>query len=141
MGYTTKLGLVIGLLVLLGIIWLVWKFFTTLFKYVIIGLIVAAIGGGLTWYRLRLPARNPAIGKHAYLKENGKYLGVVEGQGEDNRRGEVWAVRLPGGYPMMYSKTRVDLKDRFEPPPSPSPEPSPANVPAGKGKKKNAAEK
>jgi hypothetical protein len=137
MDYTIKLGLVAGALVLLAILWAVWKFFATLFKYVLIGLVVAAIGVGLTLYRMKSPPRNPAIGKHAYLKENGKYLGVVETQGEDNQRGEVWGIRPPGGYPKMYGKSRVELKDKYDPPPpSPEPNPSPAaSVPAAKGKK------
>jgi hypothetical protein len=142
MDYSVKIGLVVGLLALLAILWAVWKFFTALFKYVIIGLVVAAIGAGLTWYRMQPPPRNPNFGKHAYLKENGAYLGVVESQGDDNQRGEVWIIRPPGGHPAMYRKSRVDLKDKYEPPPSPAPEPSPAaNAPARKGKKKREAGK
>ena len=143
MDYTVKLGLVIGAFVLLALVWAVWKFFTALFKYVLIGLAVAAVGAGLTLYRMQSPPRNPAIGKHAYLKENGKYLGVVETQGEDNQRGEVWGIRPPGGYAKMYGKSRVELKDKYEPPPSPSPEPSPTGSPApvGKGKKSSVEKK
>jgi hypothetical protein len=137
MEYSVKIGLAIGLLVVLALLWAVWKFFTTVFKYVIIGLVVAAIGAGLTWYRMQPPPRNPNFGKHAYLKDNGAYLGVVESQGDDNQRGEVWIIRPPGGHTLMYRKSRVDLKDKYEPPPSPSPEPSPAaNAPVKKGKKK-----
>jgi hypothetical protein len=138
MEYTTKIGLVIGALVVLGVMWAIWKFFATLFKYVLIGLVVAAIGAGLSLYRMMPPPKNPAYGKHAYLKENGKYLGIVETQGEDNQRGEVWGVRLPGDHMKMYGKSRVVLKDTYEPPPSPSPEPSAtpaASAPVRKGKK------
>ena len=138
MEYNTKVGLVIGALVLLGIAWAIWKFFKSIFKYFIVGVFVIALGVGLTLYRMIPAPRNPAFGKHAYLKENGRYLGVVEGQSNDNRRGEIWAIRPPGGYPKMYSKSRVELKEKYEPGASPVDEPSPtptANAPATKAKK------
>ena len=145
MDYATKAGLVAGALVVLGIVWAIWKFFTSLFKYALIGLVVVAIGVGLTYYRMMPPPKNPAYGKHAYLKENGKYLGVVETQGEDNRRGEVWGVRLPGDHLKMYGKSRIELKEKYEPPPAPSPElsPTPAakTLPVRKGKKEDAVRK
>ncbi|MGH9848009.1 MAG: hypothetical protein ACREEM_55705, partial [Blastocatellia bacterium] len=119
MDYTTKAGLLIGAVVVLGILWAVWKFFTAIFKYVLIGSVVVAVGVGLTLYRMMPPPKNPAFGKHAYLKENGKYLGVVETQGEDNHSVEVWGVRLPGDHLKMYSKSRVELKEKYEPPPAP----------------------
>ncbi|MDX2030644.1 MAG: hypothetical protein SF339_08240 [Blastocatellia bacterium] len=146
MDYTTKLSLAIGALLVLGFLWMVWKFFASLLKHVLIALLLAAIGAGVYWYRLQ-PERNPAIGQHAYLKDNGKYLGIVEGTGEDAQRGDVWSIRLPGGYPKMYTRTRVILKEKFEAPPSPTPEPSPATAasPANsapkKGKKGAAAGK
>jgi hypothetical protein len=138
MEYSTKIGLVIGALVVIGGAWAIWKFFKSLFKYFVIGLIVIALGVGLTIYRMIPPAKNPAIGKHAYLKENGKYLGVVEGQGDDTRRGEVWAIRPPGGHQKMYSKSRVELKDTYEPaagPPEESALKPEAKTPAAKAKK------
>jgi hypothetical protein len=141
MDFTTKAGLVIGALALLGVMWAVWKFFTSLFKYALIGLVVVALGAGLTALRMMPPPKNPAYGKHAYLKTNGLYLGVVETQGEDTRRGEVWGVRLPGDYLKMYRKSQVELKDKYEPPPSPSPSSSPSPSvapPARKGKKGEA---
>lgn len=146
MDYTTKLSLAIGALLILGLLWVVWKFFTSLLKHVLIALILAAVGSGIYWYRLQ-PERNPAIGQHAYLKDNGKYLGIVEGTGEDSQRGDVWAIRLPGGYPKMYTRTRVILKEKFEPPPSPTPAPSPtatatpATTAPSKGKKGGPAGK
>ncbi len=138
MDFGTKAGLAIGAVVVLSILWVVWKFFTALFKYVVIGLAVAAVGAGLTFYRMMPPPKNPAYGKHAYLKENGKYLGVVETQGEDNLSGEVWGVRLPGDHLKMYGKSRVELKEKYEPPPSPELSPTP---PIKKGKKRDAVRK
>jgi hypothetical protein len=55
-----------------------------------------------------------SIGKHAYLKRNGLYLGTLEGSGEDNQGVAVWIVRPPGGYPMRYLKSNVILKDHSE---------------------------
>ncbi|MFN0087751.1 MAG: hypothetical protein ACKVX9_20335 [Blastocatellia bacterium] len=142
MDYTTKLTLAIIALLILGLFWVVWKFFTSLLKHLLIALILAAIGAGLYWRRL-LPEAHPAIGRHAYLRDNGKYLGIVESLGEDPQRGDVWAIRLPGGYPKMYSRSRVVLKEKFEassPEPSPTVAEPPAKSPSKKGKKGAPAE-
>ena len=73
------------------------------------------------------------------MKETGAYIGVVEAQGDDNRRGPVWIIRPAGGYPQKYAKTRVTLKDKMEIIPAQSPAPSPETKPAAnkldKGKK------
>lgn len=128
--YSIKLWLGIGVIVLLVLLWLVWKFFFKLFKHFLIILILGGIFAGVYWYRSQPPPKNPAIGKHAYLTENGKYLGLVEGQGEDNRRGEVWITRIPGDHQKMYGKSRVTLKEKrdiaSEPTPGPTATPNPA---------------
>lgn len=137
--YLLKIGLVVVPLILLVLLWLVWKFFSKLFKYFVVAFIVVAIGAGIYLYRM-IPHRNPAVGKHAYLTESGKYLGVVEGSGQDNQRGDVWIVRPPGRYPVMYGKSRVTLKDRREiekepkeePSQGPSPSPNPTHLPKAK---------
>lgn len=130
--YSIKLWLGIGAVVLLVFLWLVWKFFFSMLKHVIIILILGGLFAGVYWYRSLPPPKNPAIGKHAYLTETGKYLGLVEGQGEDNRRGEVWIVRIPGDHQKMYGKTRVTLKDKrdiaSEPTPAPTATPTPASA-------------
>ena len=108
MDYTTKLILGVSALGALLLVWAVWKFFTSLLKHVLIALALAAVGAGGYWSRMRSQP-NPAIGKHAYLRDNGRYLGVVEGAGDDAQRGEVWAIRPPGGYPKMYGRGRVVL--------------------------------
>ncbi|MBK6796238.1 MAG: hypothetical protein IPG76_05445 [Acidobacteria bacterium] len=131
---TLKVALTIGLLMMLLSVWLVWKFFFPFLKYAILLLLLVIAGSGFYIYRM-IPRRNPAIGRHAYLSDSGKYLGVVEGSGEDNTRGEVWIVRPPGRYPVIYSKSRVVLKDKREidrePRPSP-PTPAPSQTPAPK---------
>ncbi len=106
-------GVVLFLVLLTGVaaMWLTSKFFFRFVRHVLIILAIGLVGSGIYVYRM-IPRKDPAIGKHAYLRENGKYLGVVEGKGEDNRRGEVWIVRPPGRYPVMYSKSRVILKEK-----------------------------
>ena len=79
------------------------------------------------------------VGKHAYMKENGEYIGVVEGQAQDSRRGAVWIVRPVGGHPQKYSKSRVTLKDKIElkpeQPPAPTTESKSASDKVDKKKK------
>ena len=127
--FTMKAALTIGVLLLIGFMWLVWKFFAKLFKHVIIVLLISVAGSAFYYYR-SLPPPPPAyIGKHAYMKENGEYIGVVEAEGNDNRRGPVWIIRPVGGYPQKYSKSRVTLKDKMElkPEQTPAAESKPAS--------------
>lgn len=120
-----KIVLGVAIPVMLILAWLLWKFSLRLFKVFLVLIAIQLAIGGYVYFRTYRPTKNPAIGRHAYLKENGKYLGIVEGAGEDNARGEVWIVRPPGRYPLMYSKSRVLLKDRREIENEPQPSPSP----------------
>lgn len=134
-GLTMKAGLVIGALLLIGFLWLVWKFFAKLFKHVVIMLVLCVAGVTFFYFRYRSltpPRPKPDIGKHAYMKDSGEYIGVVEAEGEDSRRGRVWIIRPLGGYPQKYSKARVTLKDKMELKPAPTqiPAPSPESKPA-----------
>jgi hypothetical protein len=113
-GLTMKVALTIGALLLIGFLLVVWKFFAKVFKHVVIMLLIGAAGAAFYYYRSLPPPRPLYVGKHAYMKDNGEYIGVVEGQGEDSRRGAVWIVRPVGGYPQKYSKSRVTLKDKME---------------------------
>lgn len=133
-GYSIKLWLGLGAVVLLIFLWLVWKFFFNLLKHFILILILGAVFIGVYWYRSLPPPKNPAIGKHAYLTESGKYLGVIEGEGEDDHRGAVWNIRFPGGHPRMFSKTRVTVKDKRDIASEPTPEPTAVPTPAAKTK-------
>jgi hypothetical protein len=138
-GLTMKAALVIGALLLIGILLLVWKFFAKVFKHVVIMLVLTVAGVTFFYFRYRSlpPPASPYKGKHAYMKANGEYIGVVEAEGEDNRRGQVWIVRPLGGYPQKYSKSRVMLKDKMELKPEQTPAPSPESKPASdKGDKK-----
>ena len=105
------LGGVAGV-VLLAAGWLLWRSFRLQFR-ILVGLFIllAAIAGYLYYRSAGSSYRNPAVGSHAYLIENGKYLGVVEGEGDDRTRGRVWVIRPPGRYPLIYSKSRVRLAE------------------------------
>jgi hypothetical protein len=131
--FTLTLVFTGALVVILIVLWFVWKFYTRFLKYFVAGLLFFAAVTAALVYRLQpvQPKRNSAIGKHAYMKLTGEYLGVVEGSGRDRQRGEVWVVRPPSGYPLMYGKSRVTLRDEeieepvAKPSPTPSPTPSP----------------
>ena len=133
---TIKVALTIGAVLLIGLLLVVWKFFAKVFKHVVIMLLIGAAGSAFYYYRSLPPPKPLYVGKHAYMKENGEYLGVVEGQAEDSRRGPVWIVRV-GGYAQKYAKTRVTLRDKIElkPEPAPAPESKPASDKVDKKKK------
>jgi hypothetical protein len=126
---TIKVALAIGALLLIGLLLVVWKFFAKMFKHVVIMLLIGAAGSAFYYFRSLPPSPPFYVGKHAYMKDNGEYIGVVEGQAEDSRRGAVWIVRPVGGYPQKYSKSRVTLKDKRElkPEQPPMPESKPAS--------------
>jgi hypothetical protein len=138
-GLTMKVALTIGALLLIGFLLVVWKFFAKVFKHVVIMLFIGAAGAAFYYYRSLPPPRPLYVGKHAYMKDNGEYIGVVEGQGEDSRRGPVWIVRPVGGYPQKYSKSRVTLKDKMALKPEQTPAPATESKPAPDkiNKKKN----
>jgi hypothetical protein len=128
-GLTMKAALVIGAVLLIGFLWLVWKFFAKVFKHVVIMLLIGAAGAGYYVYRSLPPAPPPYVGKHAYM--DGVYIGVVESQAEDRQRGLVWIIRpIGGGPPMKYSQKRVTLKDKMELKPALTPAPAPESKPA-----------
>ena len=144
-GLTMKVALTIGALLLIGFLFVVWKFFSKVFKHVVIMLLIGVAGAAFFIYIVYIrygsfsPAASPYKGKHAYMKANGEYIGVVEAEGEDSRRGKVWIIRPVGGYPQKYSKSRVELKDKMvlKPEPTPTPTPTPESKPApGKVDKK-----
>jgi hypothetical protein len=128
--YTTKMVTAIGLLLLVGLLWVVWKFFYALFKHVLIALFIAAIGSGIYYYVMYQapPAKDLNVGKHAYGASSGRYLGEIEASQNDPQSGPVWIIRQPGGQQTKIAKARVVVKDKMDPvaveEPSPSPSPS-----------------
>jgi len=133
-GLTTGAWLAIGAVLLIALLLLVWKFFAKLFKHVVIALVISALGSMLFIY-LRYgsssPRPRPDIGKHAYMKESGEYIGEVVGESEDSRRGKVWVIRPLGSLNVLkYSKLRVMLKDKMELKTQQTPSPTPEHKPA-----------
>jgi hypothetical protein len=107
----TLLIIIIGAIILIGLFWVLGKFFLHLLKHAIIAVIIAVVLL-LVWYQpWNRPARNPNIGKHAYAANDDLYLGVVVGSAKDDQLGEVWIVKRPNGSPTKYRKSRVVLKD------------------------------
>ena len=130
--YTTKMITAIGLLLLVSLLWLVWKFFYTLFKHVLVALFLAAIGSGIYYYVMnQAPPKDPHIGKHAYSARAGNYFGAIEGAQDDPRSGPVWVIRQPDGHLTKIAKTRVLVKDKMDPVAveSPTPAATPARTP------------
>jgi len=108
-----KIAGIVAALLLLIPGWLLWRFFRGYFQILILIFAFLAAVTGYVYYRtVGSNYQNPAIGQHAYLIENGKYLGVVEGEADDRTRGKVWVVRPPGRYPLIYSKNRVRLTSK-----------------------------
>jgi hypothetical protein len=134
---TIKVALAIGAVLLIGLLLVVWKFFAKVFKHVVIMLLIGAAGSAFYYYRSLPPPPPFYKGKHAYMKDNGEYIGVVEGQAQDSRRGAVWIVRPVGGHPQKYSKSRVMLKDKMELKPEPTSAPESKPAPDKVDKKKN----
>lgn len=123
--YTTKLLMAIGLLVLISLLWVVWKFFYTVFKHVLIALFIAAIGSGVYYYVMNQePPKNPNAGKHAYGVSSSRYLGVIEAAADDS-----WIIRQPGGQQTKIAKTRVIVKDKMDPVVIESPTPAATPTP------------
>src|SRR5262249_39070863 len=132
-GLTMKAALVIGALLLVGLLWLVWRFFAHVFHHFVILLILTVAGVMFFYFRYRsfLPPTPPYKGKHAYMKDSGLYLGEVEAESEDSRRGKVWIIRpLGSSHSLRYAQSRVTLKDKLELKPTQTPSPSPESKPA-----------
>ncbi|MBI1762911.1 MAG: hypothetical protein HYR56_15885 [Acidobacteria bacterium] len=114
--YTRQMLAAIALLIVAAILWLVWKFFFSLFKHVLMALFIAAIASTVYYYVMNQPPpRDTSVGKHAYGVSSGRYLGVVEGAQNDPQSGPVWIIRQPGGQPTKLAKARVIVKDKMEP--------------------------
>lgn len=102
--------IVVGGIVLLGLGWAAIKFFFRLAKHLIIALILAVILM-VVWYQpwnWKNQAKDPNIGKLAYITGTDKFVGVIVGS--DNSEG-VWIVEM-GNHRTKYSKSRLDLRSK-----------------------------
>ncbi len=124
--YTKQVVMAIGFLLCITILWFIWKFFYTLFKYVLVGLFMLAIGSVGYWYlRSSAPPRPPEVGKYVYGVSSKRYLGVVQSVQRDGSK-VTYGVRGSGGQITAYQQGYVELVDKIRADePSPTPEPSP----------------
>jgi hypothetical protein len=121
----------IGALLLFATLWIIWRFFFKLFKYVIFGIFVFFASGALYWY-FRSPSevRAPEVGKHAYGVTSKRYLGKVHNVLREGSS-VTFGVRAPGGAITSYPKESVVLRDEMiavEPTATPAPSPSPTGT-------------
>ncbi len=122
--YTREMLTALGLLIVATILWLVWKFFFSLFKHVLTALFIAALASGVYYYVMNQPpARDPNVGKHAYGVSSNRYLGVIEAGTEDS-----YVVRS-GGAQIKYPKAKVVIKAKMDPVSASTPTASPALSP------------
>ncbi len=137
--YTTKMVMAIGLLILISLLWVVWKFFYTVFKHVLVALFIAAIGSGVYYYVMnQTPPKDTNLGKHAYGASSGRYLGEIEAAQNDPQSGPVWIIRQLGGQLTKLPKARVIVKDKMDAVAveSPTPAATPAQTPKPKSGRK-----
>ncbi len=108
----TLLIIIAGALVIVGLGWVVVRFFFRLIKHILIAVILGAVLA-FGWYYLFLYApRDPNIGKRAYVTTTDQYVGEVIASGNDDQLGPIWIVKSPSGYPTKYRKSRLTLKDK-----------------------------
>lgn len=132
--YTRQMLLGIGLLIILSILWLVWKFFFAFFKHVLLALFLAALGSTVYFYLMnRTPPKDPNIGKYAYGTSSGRFLGVIETATDDSY------VVKSGNAQIKYPKGRVIVKDKMDPIAVEAPSPSPSVKPKPAHPSKKAA--
>ncbi len=55
--------------------------------------------------------QSPVVGKFAYAKGTGDYIGIIKGEGNSPRRGQVYYVEQPGGQMMEASKDKVEVRE------------------------------
>lgn len=105
----TLLTVMVGALVVVALGWVLIKFFFRLAKHLILAFIVGVVLM-LLWYQpwhWGRPAKDPNIGKLAYIAGTDRFVGVVVGA-----EGNEWIVEKSGGYRTRYAKARLILKDK-----------------------------
>lgn len=95
-------------------------------KTLLVGAVVAVVVGLLivntyTYYQyggtmfdrfFKKEEKSPHLGKFAYVKGTGDYVGVIRGEGTSPRRGAVYFIEQPGGQMMEVSKERIEVSDK-----------------------------
>ena len=123
--YTREMVLAIGLLIIMAVLWLAWKFFFSIFKHVLTAVFLAVLGSGIYYYVMsQPPPRDANVGKHAYGTSSNRYLGVIESATDDS-----FVIKQPGGQQTKVPKARVVVKDKMDPVEAAVPSPSPSASP------------
>jgi hypothetical protein len=55
--------------------------------------------------------QSAVVGKFAYAKGRGDYLGIIKGEGNSPRRGEVYYIEQPGGQMMEVAKDKIEVRE------------------------------
>ena len=55
--------------------------------------------------------QSPAVGKFAYAKGTGDYIGIIKGEGNSPRRGPVYYIEQAGGQMMEAAKEKVEVRE------------------------------
>ena len=99
--------IVAGILFVIGLGWVILKFFFRLLKHFVIAVVLGVLVM-LAWYQPwnRAP-KNPNLGKLAYGAGSGNFLGRVVAEDADGNY-----ILERGGHQSKYSKSRVVLKER-----------------------------
>lgn len=54
---------------------------------------------------------SPAVGKFAYAKGTGNYIGIIKGEGTSAKRGAVYYIEQAGGQMMEAAKDKVEVRE------------------------------
>ena len=103
----SPLYLILAAVVLLGIGWVLFKFFTRLLKHFILAIILGVLVA-MFWYRPSSLPPDPNIGKFAYGVNSGNFLGVIVANDKDDGS---WIIEK-SGMKMKYPKSKVIIKDK-----------------------------
>ena len=103
----SPLYIVGGVLVLLVIGWVIFKFFTRLLKHFIFAIILG-VTVALFWYQPNSSRPDPNIGKFAYGVNSSSFLGVIVANDKEDGS---WIVEK-SGMKMKYPKSKVIIKDK-----------------------------
>ena len=97
-------------------------------KTLLVGSLVAVVAGLLivntyTYYQyggtmfdrfLKAEKKNPNIGKFAYARGTGDYVGIIKGEGTSPRRGAVFYIEQAGGQMLEVAKERIEVSDQVK---------------------------
>ena len=71
-------------------------------------------GGTMFDRYLKSEKKSPHVGKFAYAKGTGDYVGIIKGEGVSPRRGTVYFIEQAGGQMMEVPKDRVEVSDQIK---------------------------